>query len=496
MDSDIAPLIDEEHNRNMSNPGTDSNNRLSVRRKLNALGILVTEMCERMTFYSISGNIVIFCQNMLKFSSATAATINGAFIGTCYFSPILGGAIADSYAVFVAIGTGGIKANVGPFGADQVKEGGSKAVEVFFFWFYWFINCGTIFSFTVVVYLQQNVSFAIGYAVPSAGMLIAIKIFLAKRNHYEHPKIQGSVLKKMFGVGFYLLRNCRKRGINDAKTCFDKAKINFGGPYSNEDVTNFKLLLKVIPIFLFTIIYWTLNTQSGSYFVIQGERLRVKVNSFTIPVASLNIFNSVCIMLFIPLMDRVIYPLMDKFGKKPTQLQRLGFGMIVITTSFLISGGLEIVRKKDIEKNGVIQQVIGDKTYNASHVTILGQIPQFALTGASEVFTSITSLEFAYSQAPKSLKSVIMGINLMMTGLGSYLGSLLINVIKKATANDPWLPDDINKGKLEYFFFLLAGLMALNFLIFIPVSKSYQYVTKETDELGEDNAEEEHKNEN
>lgn len=211
-------------------------------------------------------------------------------------------------------------------------------------------------------------------------------------------------------------------------------------------------------------------------------------------------------------MDRIIFPLLEKFGKKPTQLQRLGFGMVIITISFLISGGLEIARKRDIEKNGFFKQKIGEKYYNASHVTILWQVPQFALTGASEVFTSITGLEFAYSQAPNSLKSVLMGINLMMTGLGSYVGSLLITIIKKATANgksvcfvkikktfrlilknfffnfvlDPWLPDDINDGKLEYFFFLLAGLMALNFIIFVPVSKSYSYVEKEDDEENEE----------
>ncbi len=40
---------------------------------------------------------------------------------------------------------------------------------------------------------------------------------------------------------------------------------------------------------------------------------------------------------------------------------------------------------------------------------------------------------------------------------------------------DEWLPDDVNEGHLDYFFFLLAGLMVVNLLIYIPVAHFYKY---------------------
>jgi len=53
-----------------------------------------------------------------------------------------------------AIGTGGIKANVSPMGADQVEHEGPEMVQKFFDWFYWFIQLGAILAYTVVAYIQ------------------------------------------------------------------------------------------------------------------------------------------------------------------------------------------------------------------------------------------------------------------------------------------------------------------------------------------------------
>ena len=61
--------------------------------------------------------------------------------------------------ILIAIGTGGIKANLSPMGADQVKEQGEQMVQKFFNAFYWFIQIGSILAFTVVVYVQQEVLF-------------------------------------------------------------------------------------------------------------------------------------------------------------------------------------------------------------------------------------------------------------------------------------------------------------------------------------------------
>ena len=87
--------------------------------------------------------------------------------------------------VFIAVGTGGIKANVSPFGAQQLEDAGPKAIQSFFNWFYWFVNLGSVLAFSIGAYVQQEVSFAVGYVIPAVAMLLSIVLFLIPRNVYR-----------------------------------------------------------------------------------------------------------------------------------------------------------------------------------------------------------------------------------------------------------------------------------------------------------------------
>ena len=95
-----------------------------------------------------------------------------------------------------------------------------------------------------------------------------------------------------------------------------------------------------------------------------------------------------------------------------------------------------------------------------------------------------TGLEFAYSQAPRCLQGVVMGAFLVTSGLGNYVANLLV-VIVKVASNGDWYPvEDPNHGHFEYFFFLLAGLMMLNFLVFLYVASYYKYKTSSLRNFG------------
>ena len=101
---------------------------------------------------------------------------------------------------------------------------------------------------------------------------------------------------------------------------------------------------------------------------------------------------------------------------------------------------------------------------------------------------SCTGLEFAYSQAPKCLQGLVMGAFLVTSGLGSYVASILVIIVRSASDTDWYPSNDPNNGHLEYFFFLLAGLMMVNFVVFLYVASSYQYKAspKRTDETVKD----------
>ena len=88
---------------------------------------------------------------------------------------------------------------------------------------------------------------------------------------------------------------------------------------------------------------------------------------------------------------------------------------------------------------------------------------------------SIPGLAFAYSQSPLYLRGVIMGLNLATIGIGFYVAGALAAIVRKAT-DGSWYPQDLNAGKLENYFFFLAGVIFLNFLVFVYLARKYKYV--------------------
>ncbi|XP_071104488.1 solute carrier family 15 member 4-like [Haliotis cracherodii] len=492
--------------------------------------ILVTEMCERLTFYGVSGNLVLFCTSVLKLTSQDAANIQLVFTGTSYLFPVVGGYVADSIAgryntilgscliyilglfllpacsadyiawfgqddaglaydlsleakrgyfllglALVAIGTGGIKANVGPFGAQQVTDQGPLAVQTFFNWFYWFVNLGALISYTAVAYVQQNVSFAWGYVIPLCSMAVALIIFMAAREQYVHIPPGESVLSTSVRV---CCQGCSCHSPEEeGRPSLSLARTKYGGRFDDVTVDGVVAVLKVLPIFALLIGYAAIYAQMQSTFFLQSERMSVKVGEGAIPAAMLNIFNTIIVLLLIPVVDRLVYPSFTRWGRPLTYLQKMGIGLVFSASSVAVAGIVEIYRKQNLASTGGIVQTLGGENFNASQLSVLVQIPQFALVGTSEVFTSIPGLEFAFTQAQPSMQGLLTGLFYAVLGLGNYVASLIIAIVSAATTDDPWFPNELNYGHAEYLFFLLGGLMLVNLMFFVPVARRYKYAT-------------------
>lgn len=205
--------------------------------------------------------------------------------------------------------------------------------------------------------------------------------------------------------------------------------------------------------------------------------MNMSLGSYTIPVASLNAFTMASIALLIPILDLFVYPMLNRFNKGPTMLQRIGCGILLGVLCLVYMGVLEIFRKNDIAANGGSMQLVGTIMYNSSSISILWQIPQFVLCGIAEVFTLVTALEFAYTESPVEMQGMTMGLNYLTTCLGHLLGSVLYVAVANITAKtgSPWLTDEINDGHLDWFVFLLAGILFINFIVFVIVARGYRY---------------------
>ena len=107
------------------------------------------------------------------------------------------------------------------------------------------------------------------------------------------------------------------------------------------------------------------------------------------PAASLYLFEISMLLILIPVVDRIIYPVLRHFGLDFTPLRKMGVGMLFAMGSVLMAGFVEIERKKYIKSHGYFEQHPFDTSVNASQMNIFYQVPQYILQGTGEVLTSI-----------------------------------------------------------------------------------------------------------
>ncbi|XP_049375235.1 protein NRT1/ PTR FAMILY 8.1-like [Solanum verrucosum] len=478
--------------------------------------ILGNECCERLAYYGINTNLVNYLKYQMNESSVVAVNNVTNWSGTCYVTPLLGAFLADAYlgrfwtiAAFsiiyvfgmtvltlsasihglkppcdhdnnschpkglqigifylglylIALGTGGIKPCVSSFGADQFddsdetekkkkrtklyrnqKPGGSPLTRIF----------------QVVVASFRKIK----VKVPRDTSVLF-------ETNDEESVVQGS----------------RKLDHTQQLSFFDKAAVETQSdkikgsinPWSLCTVTQveeLKSIIRLLPIWATGIIFSSVYSQMGTLFVLQGNTMDLHMTkSFEIPSASLSLFDTISVIFWVPVYDRVIVPLARRItGHRNgfTQLQRIAIGLVISIFAMLIAGTLELVRLTSVKQHNY---------YEMKHIpmSIFWQVPQYFVIGCAEVFTFIGQLEFFYEQAPDAMRSLCSALSLITTALGNYLSTFLVNVVTDMSTRHGgagWIPDNLNYGHLHYFFWLLAVLSMINFGFFLFVAKFYTY---------------------
>ncbi|KAK7372070.1 hypothetical protein VNO80_05439 [Phaseolus coccineus] len=415
----------------------------------------------------------------------------------------------------IALGTGGIKPCVSSFGADQFDDADKAEKEhksSFFNWFYFSINVGALVAASLLVWVQTNVSWGWGFGIPAVAMAIAVVSFFSGTRLYRNQKPGGSPFTRMCQVvvasirkydvevpndksGLYeieedsesAIQGSRKLEHSNGLRFFDKAAV-VGDSDNGKDPVNpwrlctvtqveeIKAIVRLLPIWATGIIFSTVYSQMSNYFILQGDNMDNHVSNTKIQIspATLSVFDTISVIFWVPVYDRIIVPIARKFSGRRnglTQLQRMGTGLFISIFSMVYAVILENVRLKMVRRHNYYE-------LDEVPMSIFWQVPPYFIIGCAEVFTFIGQLEFFYEEAPDAMRSTCSALQLLAFAFGQYLSSLLITIVTKVTTMNGgpgWLPDKLNYGHLDYFFLLLTVLSVLNFILFLLLSKLYTY---------------------
>lgn len=257
--------------------------------------------------------------------------------------------------------------------------------------------------------------------------------------------------------------------------CLDKAAILEDKPEENQkqnsrsvstvtQVEEVKMVLKLIPIWSTSILFWTVYSQMNTFTIEQATFMDRNLGNFEVPAGSFSVFLFITILLFTSLNERALVPMARKITHNVqgiTCLQRVGIGLIFSIFGMMASALVEKMRREKFTSDNV-------------RVTAFWLVPQFFLVGAGEAFAYVGQLEFFIREAPEKMKSMSTGLFLSSLSMGYFVSSLLVSLVDKAT-NRRWLRSNLNRGRLDYFYWMLAILGVLNFLVFVVFAMKHQY---------------------
>ncbi|CAN8291646.1 unnamed protein product [Cochlearia groenlandica] len=402
---------------------------------------------------------------------------------------------------FLSIGSGGIRPCSIPFGVDQFDqrtEQGLKGMASFFNWYYLTLALALIVSHTVLVYLQVSTSWVVGFGIPAGLMAIALVLYFVGMRFYVYVRPEGSVFSSIARVivAARKKRNLEVPAVEDGTVEYydppvkpsvlskipltnqfkflDKAAVVGEGDLTSDgvptnkwwlcsvqEVEEVKCLIRIVPVWSAEIICIVAITTQATFIAPQAMKMdRYMGPNFQIPAGSISVISYITIGIWLPIYDRILVPFLWRIHKfRFTVLQRMGIGIVFAILSMFTAGFVERVRRT-----------------RAAETSVFWLAPQLILMGLCESFNFIGQIEFLNSQFPEHMRSIANSMFPLSFAAANYLSGLLVTTVHKSSlGGHDWLNNDLDRGKLDYFYYLIAGLGVVNLVYFWYSARSYQY---------------------
>ncbi|NXP34539.1 S15A1 protein, partial [Leiothrix lutea] len=361
--------------------------------------IVVNEFCERFSYYGMKAVLTLYFTRFLHWDDNFATAIYHTFVALCYLTPILGAIIADSWLgkfktilylsivyaigqtvlsvgsisdltdrnqdgspdnvavnialsmiglILIALGTGGIKPCVSAFGGDQFEDDQEKQRSTFFSLFYLSINAGSLLSTLITPTLRasqcgihaKQECYPLAFGVPAILMAVALVVFVIGSKLYKKVKPQGNIILEVSKcVGFAIKNRFRHRSKQFPKRehWLDWASEK----YDKQLIAQTKMVLRVLFLYIPLPMFWAVFDQQGSRWTLQATAMDGNFG-FHIQPDQMQIVNPILIVIMVPVVDSLVYPLIKKCKLNFTPLKKMTVGMFLGSMAFVAAALVQV----------------------------------------------------------------------------------------------------------------------------------------------------------
>jgi POT family proton-dependent oligopeptide transporter len=442
--------------------------------------IMASEGAERFSFYGMRSILTVYMVQHLLLARHEAEANYHYFVMANYLMPLVGGWLADRFLgryrvilwlslgyvaghavvaavetraglyaglALIAMGAGGIKPCVSAFVGDQFRPDQRSLLTKVYGLFYWMVNLGSATSTLLIPWLLKKHGPAVAFGVPGLLMALALVIFVSGRKRYVYVAPTGPNPHSFVKVVATALsrRGQRPPGGDWLETA--------RAVHPAEAVNGARAVFRIMGVFVMVTGFWALFDQHGASWILQATRMNLDVGTveflglrlggFRLEASQIGAINPFMVLMLVPLFQGVLYPGLVRLGVKVSPLGKMSVGMFLTVFSFVAMA--------------VLQSIID----GGGRPHALWQIVPYLFLTAGEVMISVTGLEFAFTQAPRTMKSTIMSFWMLTTAGGNFIAAVV----------SQW-----NRFHGAAYFAFFAGLMLFCAIGFVLMARRYRPV--------------------
>ncbi|CAN1322186.1 Protein NRT1/ PTR FAMILY 5.8 [Linum perenne] len=523
---------------------------------------------ERFAFKGVASNLVTYLTDVVDMSNSAAAKTVNNWCGLTSMLPLLVASLSESYwgrcstilascflyilglvaltstamawgkypsssmsytflfgsLCLISLGQGGYNPSLQAFGEedddDELRKPNLKSL--FFQWWYFGVCAGSLMGVMVMSYIQDNIGWVLGFAIPTLAMVASLALFCVGGTIYRYNQDQDTVFSncpsfiirfvRVFKDSANRVKVCRtiyhlqkkltstvQCRLQEKPLCISKLGKTATDMQQQQQpskiktsnlVRNSKTVLRLLPIWAMLLTFAVIFQQPATFFTKQGmtmERTIGKNTSskkFIIPPATLQSSITISIILLMPLYDKTLIPLsriLTRNEKGITVMQRMGIGMFLSIIAMVIAALVETKRLQ------ISRETVGKETDDVP-MKIFWLLPQYILLGISDIFTVVGMQEFFYGEVPVKMRTLGIALYTSVFGVGSFMSAILICLVEWFAGwrnEKSWFSDDMREARLDKYYWLLAILSSGSLVLYVVLCRFYSGSKHDDDDCDE-----------